>query len=434
MASAGSHRRVLIIVQNLPVPFDRRVWLEATSLTAAGYAVSVICPKAKGYTASFERLEGVDIYRYELPIAAQGAVGFVMEFAWCFLRAFMKSVRVAITGRGFDVIHACNPPETYWPLARFWRLFGKRFLFDHHDLSPEMYTAKFGRDSGPMYKGLLFLERMTFRSADLVITTNESHKRIAQERGDLAPDDVFVVRSGPDFGRFTAHEPDPTWKNGKRFLLVYLGEMCKQDGVDHLVRALRVLREDLGRDDLHAVFVGGGPEQPMIKAYADEQGVADVCTFTGRVSDDDLCRILSSADVAVDPDPKTAWSDKSTMNKIMEYMFFGLPIVCYDLTEHRVSAQAAAIYVDANSERALAEGIGALLDDSGRRARMSRCGAERVRENLAWQYSVPPLLAAYEAIFARVPRSVTSRRSFRHKRVRSSGTGAAADAGAGSQR
>ena len=434
MVSAGKPRRVLVIVQNLPVPFDRRVWLEATSLTAAGYAVSVICPKAKGYTASFETLEGVDIYRYGLPIAAQGAVGFVMEFAWCFLRAFMKSVRVAAAGRGFDVIHACNPPETYWLLAWLWRLSGKRFLFDHHDLSPEMYEAKFGRNSGPMYKGLLFLERMTFRSADLMITTNESHKRIAQERGGLAPEHVFVVRSGPDLGRFEVHEPDPTWKKGKRFLLVYLGEMCKQDGVDHLVRAIRVLREDLRRDDLHAVFVGGGPEQPMIRAYADAQGVADVCTFTGRVSDDDLCRILSSADLAVDPDPKTAWSDKSTMNKIMEYMFFGLPIVCYDLAEHRVSAQEAAVYVDANSERALAEGISALLDDPVRRARMSRCGAARVRQKLVWQHSVPPLLAAYDAIFARLPQRVTSRRSVRGTRARSSGAGAAADAAAGSNR
>jgi glycosyltransferase involved in cell wall biosynthesis len=285
-----------------------------------------------------------------------------------------------------------------------------------------------------MYKGLLFLERMTFRSADVVITTNESHKRIAQERGGLAPDDVFVVRSGPDLGRFEVHAPDPTWKKGKRFLLVYLGEMCKQDGVDHLVRAIRLLREEVGRDDVHAVFVGGGPEQPMIRAYADAQSVADVCTFTGRVSDDGLCRILSSADVAVDPDPKTAWSDKSTMNKIMEYMFFGLPIVCYDLTEHKVSAQDAALYVEANSERALAEGIGALLDDPERRARMSRYGAARVREKLVWQHSVPPLLAAYDAIFARLPQRVTSRRSRRGNRARSSDAGAPADATAGSNR
>jgi glycosyltransferase involved in cell wall biosynthesis len=400
MASAGNRRRVVIIVQNLPVPFDRRVWLEATSLTEAGYAVSVVCPKAKGYTASFESLEGVDIYRYGLPIDARGAVGFIVEFAWCFLRSFMKSVRIAVAGRGFDVIHACNPPETFWLLGRFWRLFGKRFLFDHHDLSPEMYAAKFGRASGPMYQGLLFFERMTFKAAHVVITTNDSHKRIAQDRGGVAPQKVYVVRSGPDVGRFKVYDPDATWKKGKPFLLVYLGEMCKQDGVDHLVRAIRILREDLKRGDVHAIFVGGGPEQPLIRAYAAEQGVGDVCTFTGRVSDEDLCRILSSADIAVDPDPKTDWSNKSTMNKIMEYMFFGLPIVCYDLTEHKVSAQDAALYVESNSERALANGVHDLLNDPGRRERMAQYGARRVRDQLVWQHSVPYLLAAYDAIFA----------------------------------
>jgi glycosyltransferase involved in cell wall biosynthesis len=401
MASAGNGRRVLIIVQNLPVPFDRRVWLEATSLTAAGYAVSVICPKAKGYNEAFEKLEGVDIYRYGLPIDAKGALGFVMEFAWCFLRTFMKSVRVAFAGRGFDVIHACNPPETFWLLGWFWRLFGKRFLFDHHDLSPEMYAAKFQRETGAMYRGLLFLERMTFRTADVVITTNESHKKIAQQRGGLAADDVYIVRSGPDLDRFKVYEPDPSWKRGKAQLLVYLGEMCKQDGVDHLVRAVAALRDDLGHDDFHAVFVGGGPEQPLIKAYADEVGVGDLCTFTGRVSDEDLCRILSSADVAVDPDPKNDWSDKSTMNKIMEYMFFGLPIVAYALTEHRVSAQDAAVYAEPNSEQALAKEISALLRAPDRRRQMSEYGAKRVREKLVWQHSIPPLLAAYDAIFQR---------------------------------
>ncbi len=401
MASAGNGRRVLIIVQNLPVPFDRRVWLEATSLTEAGYSVSVVCPKAKGFNTSFETLEGVDIYRYDLPIDAQGALGFVMEFAWCFIRSFMKSVRIAVTGRGFDIIHACNPPETFWLLGWFWRIFGKRFLFDHHDLSPEMYAAKFEREDGLMYRGLLFLERMTFRTADVVITTNESHKKIAQDRGGMAADDVYVVRSGPDVSRFKVYDPDPSWKNGKPFAIVYLGEMCKQDGVDHLVRAVRILRDDLGRNDVHAVFVGGGPEQPLLKEYADEQGVGDICTFTGRVSDEDLCRILSSADVAVDPDPKTDWSDKSTMNKIMEYMFFGLPIVSYDLAEHRVSAQDAAIYAESNSEAALAEEVAKLLDDPETRKKMSDYGSHRVRESLVWQHSVPPLLTAYDAIFAR---------------------------------
>jgi glycosyltransferase involved in cell wall biosynthesis len=399
MASAGRPRRVLIVVQNLPVPFDRRVWLEATTLARAGYRVSVICPKAKGFTRSFEVLEGVHIHRYRLPVDAKGPLGFVAEFLWCFVRTAMKSFRVALAGRGFDVLHVCNPPETYWPLARFWQRLGKRFLFDHHDLSPEMYQAKFGTSGGPALAGLRYLERKTFQAADLVVTTNQSHRRVAVERGGKAPADVYVVRSGPDLERLSVHPPDPSWRKGRRHLLVYLGEICKQDGVDHLVRALRLVRDELGRDDVHCVLVGGGPHQPAIRAYASELGVAELCTFTGRVSDDELCRILSSADLGVDPDPKNDWSDRSTMNKIMEYMFFGLPIVAYDLTEHRVSAGPAALYAEPNREQALARGIVELLDDPARRRAMGQAGRERVRSVLAWEHSAPVLLAAYDRLW-----------------------------------
>jgi glycosyltransferase involved in cell wall biosynthesis len=399
MASAG-RRRVLIIVQNLPVPFDRRVWLEATSLQRAGYVVSVICPKAKGYTASREQIEDVHIRRYALPFDAKGSLGFALEFTWCFVCTLIESIRIATRGPGFDVIHACNPPETYWLLALLWRPFGKRFLFDHHDLSPEMYSAKFGKSVGVLFAGLLLLERMTFRTADVVITTNESHKEIAVQRGRMRAEDVFVVRSGPDLKRLAVHPPDAAWRNGKEHLLVYLGEMCVQDGVDYLIRAVRTLRDEHGRDDFHCVLVGGGPHQQAIRAYAEEQGVASLCTFTGRVSDDALCRILSSADVAVDPDPKTPWSDKSTMNKIMEYMFFGLPIVAFDLAETRASAADAAVYAMANDHRELARCVASLLDDRARRQAMSSSGQRRVRDALAWEYSEPPLLAAYEQVFA----------------------------------
>jgi glycosyltransferase involved in cell wall biosynthesis len=399
MASAGRPRRVLIVVQNLPVPFDRRVWLEATTLARAGYQVSVISPKAKGFTRSFEVLEDVHIYRYGLPVDAKGALGFVAEFGWCFARTAMKTVRVAVRGRGFDVLHVCNPPETYWPLARFWQRLGRRFLFDHHDLSPEMYQAKFRSPGRPALAALRYLERKTFQAADLVVTTNESHKRIAIERGGVDPGDVYVVRSGPDLERLSLYPPDPAWRNGKRHLLVYLGEICKQDGVDHLIRAVKLLRDELGRDDVHCVLVGGGPHQPSIKAYAEEIGVAELCTFTGRVSDEELCRILSSADVGVDPDPKNPWSDKSTMNKIMEYLFFGLPVVGYDLTENRVSAGPTALFATPNREADLARRIAELLDDPARRQEMGRAGQERVRSVLAWEHSAPVLLAAYDRLW-----------------------------------
>jgi glycosyltransferase involved in cell wall biosynthesis len=396
--TVGADRRVLIIVQNLPVPFDRRVWLEATTLVRAGYGVSVICPKAKGFIASRETLEAVDIYRYSLPFEANGALGFIAEFAWCLAWTFFLSIRVAVMGRGFDVLHVCNPPETYWTMGWFWRLFGKRFIFDHHDLSPEMFSVKFEGRRGFLFRALLFCERMTFKIADLVITTNDSHKAIAIGRGGKSPDDVYVVRSGPDLSRFKIYEKDPAWRGSNRHLIVYLGEICKQDGVDHLLRALKHMCE-AGRGDFHCVIVGGGPHQKQMVAYAAQIGVGDLCTFTGRVSDDDLCRILSSADVAVDPDPKNPWSDKSTMNKIVEYMYFGIPVVAYDLAEARVSAGEAAQYVEANDERCLAAAIAGLLDDSARRDKMANIGKARVRDALAWEYSVPPLLAAYDKVF-----------------------------------
>lgn len=395
-------RRVLIIVQNLPVPYDRRVWLESTTLAKAGYEVSVICPKAHGFTRSFEVLEDVHIYRYSLPVEGKGKLGLAFEFGWCFARTFLKSLKVAIAGRGFDVIHACNPPETYWMLAKLWRIFGKRFLFDHHDLSPELYEAKFHRADGIVYKTLVWLERMTFQTADAVISTNASYKRIGQQRGGVAPEDGFIVRSGPALERYKRYPAEEDWKQGKEHMLVYLGEIGKQDGVDHLMRALHHLRHDFGRDDVHMVLMGDGTFLPDVRQIADELGVSDMTTFTGRVTDDALlCRVLSSADIGVESSQKNAHSDYSTMNKVLEYMFFGLPIVCYDLTENRVSAGEAAVYAKADDELDLARRIDALLDDPETCKAMSEVGERRLHGELAWEYSVPHLLAAYDHVFAR---------------------------------
>lgn len=389
-------RRVLIVVQNMPVPLDRRVWLEATTLAGKGYTVSVISPKDKGFDVSRECLDDVEIYRYSLPVDAHGKLGFIAEFVWCFLATTYLSLSIALTGRGFDILHICNPPETYWPLAWFWRLFGKVFIFDHHDLSPEMAAAKFGRSDGALIAGLLLFEKLTFRAAQVVITTNESHKRIAVTRGGKLPEDVYVVRSGPNLSRFQIHERDLSYKNGKPYLVVYLGEICIQDGVDYMIRALKILRDELSRSDFHCILIGGGPHQSAIVVYAEQIGISDICTFTGRISDDDLCRVLSSADVAIDPDPKNPWSDQSTMNKIVEYMYFGLPIVAFDLLEARVSAERAALFVEPNVELELAKGVARLLDDPKLRKEMGEFGRNRIRNALAWEYSVPALLGAYD--------------------------------------
>jgi glycosyltransferase involved in cell wall biosynthesis len=393
------NRRVLIIVQDLPVPYDRRTWLEATTLAEAGYRVSVICPKAKGFEKSFEGLEGVHIYRYRLPFEARGLLGYVFEFSWCLLWAAILSVRIQFFGRGFDVIHACNPPETYWFLGSAWRLFGKKFLFDHHDLSPEMYEAKFRKRGGPLHHALLWLEKRSFATAHTVISTNESYKQIACNRGRVSRDRVFVVRSGPDTRRLKLRAPDLSLKRGRRFLCVYLGKMCEQDGVDYLIRAIKILCVDRHRDDILFAFLGGGPAQPPMVRYAQELGVYRHCFFAGYVSDEEICRHLSTADLAVDPDPRTEWSDKSTMNKMMEYMFFGCPIVAFDLKENRVSAGTSAVYVTPNSEAEMADTIVDLLGDGEKRLTMRDYGKARVRSALLWDKSIPNLLAAYKHLF-----------------------------------
>jgi len=392
----SKQRRVLLVVQNLPVPFDRRVWLESTSLAEAGYEVSVVCPKMKGYNESYERLENIDIYRYPMPLDPSTKIGFVGEIGLGFVRTFTKSIRVAIMGRGFDVIHACNPPETFWALGLFWKLFGKRFIFDHHDLSPELFVVKFDGDKGFFYRLLVLFEKASYRFANVAISTNESYKAVAIERGGMSPDRVFVVRSGPDVNRFSRHAPDESLKKGKRFLVVYLGEIGKQDGVDALVRVAKLLRDVHGRDDFHCLVIGGGEQQPATVAYASELGVSDLFTFTGDVRDDGrLCRLLSSADVGVDPVPKNGWSDRSTSNKIVEYMYFGLPVVGYDLKEARESARGAGAYAEPNSESSLAQTLSDLLDDEARRAEMAKFGQERLEGQLAWEHSVGPLLEAY---------------------------------------
>ena len=398
-------RRVLYVLQGLPVPFDRRAWLHATTLAKNGYGVSFICPKGRGYDASREEREGVDIYRYWRPVEGEGKLAFIAESLWCFWATFLLSLRVQLAGRGFDVLHVCNPPEIYWPMAWFWRAFGKVFIWDHRDLSPELAEAKFGQRDGAIMKILRLLEKMSFRAAQIVVATNESYRKIAIERGGKKPEDIFIVRSAPSLAKFKLYDPDPSFKQGKPRLILYLGEMGPQDGVDNLVRALRVLHDDFDRRDFHCVLIGGGTYQPAVAAYAKEIGIDHLCTFTGVVSDEMLCRILSSADVAIDPLPKNGWSDRSTMNKVLEYMFFALPIVVGELTEAKVSAADAALYVEPGSAPEMARGIASLLDDPDRRRRMGEFGQARLRNQLAFEYSVPNLLAAYDAAWAKVRRS-----------------------------
>jgi len=392
-------RRVLIIVENLPVPFDRRVWQEANTLREAGYEVSIICPVGKGFEKSREVINDIHIYRHPLPVEASGAVGYVLEYSMALFWEFVLSIRVLLA-RGFDVIHACNPPDTIFLIGRFFKLFGKKFIFDHHDINPELYEAKFNRRDF-FYRLLCLLERWTFRTADISIATNESYQKIAIERGGMSPGHVFVVRSGPDLRRLKIVPPVDALKKGRKYLVGYVGTMGKQEGIDYLLRAAHLIVNDMNRTDVHFGIVGGGPALEEMKTYATTLGLGDYVTFTGRVPDQEMLEMLNTADVCVNSDVGNVMNDKSTMNKIMEYMALGKPIVQFDLTEGRFSAQEASLYAEWNNELDLARKIVQLLDDPEARAKMGAFGRKRVESELEWKFEAPRLLRAYDAVFAR---------------------------------
>lgn len=391
-------RRILILVENLPSPFDRRVWQEATTLHDHGYKVSIICPTGKGYETEYEVIEGIHIHRYHLPFEAEGAKGYLVEYSLALFHTFRLAWKVQFS-RGFDVIHACNPPDLLFLIGGFFKLFmRKKFLFDHHDINPELYEAKFGRRDS-FYKLLVLFERWTFKIADVSIATNESYKRIAIERGGMDSTKVFVVRSGPKLDRLRILPPKVELKRGRKYLVGYVGVMGAQEGIDLLLQAASYLIKDLKRSDVHFGLVGGGTSLEEMKQMAIDLGIDNFVTFTGRVSDQELLEMLNTSDVCVNPDVANEMNDKSTMNKIMEYMALGKPIVQFDLTEGRISAQEASLYAKRNDPVDMAHKISKLLDDPDLRECMGKFGRNRVKNELEWQYEAPKLLAAYDVVF-----------------------------------
>jgi glycosyltransferase involved in cell wall biosynthesis len=396
MASAG--KRILFIVENLPSPFDRRVWQEATTLHQNGYQVTIICPTGKGYEEKYECLDGIHIYRHPLPPEAEGALGYALEYSVALYWEFYLSFKVLFS-HGFDAIHACNPPDLIFLVGGFFKFFfHKKFLFDHHDINPELYEAKFGRRDF-FYRLMLLCERLTFKTADISIATNESYKQIAIDRGGMHPDKVTVVRSGPKLSRLKIIEPVLALKKGRKYLVGYVGVMGKQEGIDYLLRALQYIVEHKNRTDVHFGLVGGGTELASLQAYAKELGVENYVTFTGRVSDQQMLEMLNTADVCVNPDVANEMNDKSTMNKIMEYMALAKPIVQFDLSEGRFSAQEASLYARRNDTKDLAEKILLLLDDQVKRKAMGDFGRNRIITELEWKYEEPKLLEAYRLLF-----------------------------------
>src|SRR2546427_1881739 len=401
-------KRVLMLVENLPSPFDRRVWQEACALRDASYVVSIICPTGKGCEKKFEVVDGIAIWRYDLPVEGKGALGYAIEYSAALFWTFLLSWRVLLV-RGFDIVHACNPPDLFFLIGGFFKLFGKKFVFDHHDISPELYDAKFGRRDF-FHRLMLKLEYWTFRTADVSIATNESYRRIAIGRGRMPAERVFVVRSGPSLGRLKILPRDERFKRGRRYLVGYVGVMGKQEGINYLLRAARHVVIELGRSDVHFGLVGGGTSLEEMKALAAELGIADFVTFTGRVPDGELLAMLNTADICVNPDVASDMNDKSTMNKIMEYMALGKPIVQFDLAEGRYSARRASLYARKNDSLDLAAQIVELLHDPGRRAEMGKYGRRRVENDLAWNHEAPKLLAAYEALWSGAALSPAERR------------------------
>lgn len=387
---------VCIIIENLPAPMDRRVWQESRALRDAGYQVSVICPKRGEFTKSYEELEGIEIYRYPLP-EARGPIGYLFEYAWALAAQFTLALKV-YGRRRFKIIQACNPPDTIFLVALFFKLFGVRFIFDHHDLNPELFEAKFGKKSGLLYRLVCLAERMTYHTADISIATNESYKTIAIQRGGMKPERVFVVRSAPDPAVLFPRPPDLSLKRGKKFLIAYLGVMGAQEGLDLLLEALVIVIQKRPPGEVGCTLMGGGPERTEIMERARKLGLDSVVHFPGRVTDAEMAAVLSTADVCVAPDPKNPMNDQSTMNKVMEYMAFARPVVLFDLTEGRRSAGESALYARPNDPADFAAQILALLESDVLRERLGRAGRERIETALNWAKEKEEYLRAYRAV------------------------------------
>ena len=395
-------RRGLVIVEDLPVPFDRRVWTETKTLRDAGWRMTVISPKGEGATRWHERIDGIEVFRYPLPTTAAGFVNHLAEYAVA-IPATLILALLAWRGRRFDVVHACNPPDFFFPIGWLFQRLGSAFVFDQHDLSPEVYVAQGGRRGGLVHRVLLWCERRTYRTADVVIATNETYRRFALERGGVAPERVFVVRSSPDPSRIHRVEPDPSLREGRQHLVAYLGTMGQQDGVDLFVEAARhVAAARPGQ--VRFVAMGGGPMLEELREQVQREGLADNVTFTGRVPDEFVRRVLSTADVAISPDPANDFNEYCTMNKTLEYMAVGVPVVAFELEETRVSAGDAAVYATPNDPAGLATLTMELLDDPDRRAAMGEIGRARVAGDLSWSNSARNLLAAYGAATDRAGR------------------------------
>lgn len=383
----------VIIVENLPVPFDRRVWQEANALKEAGWDVSVICPKNEQHPKSFEEINGIAIHRHALPVEASGKLGFLIEYACALFHETRLLLKIALT-RGFDVVQGCNPPDLIFLVAAPYKLFGKKYVFDHHDLCPELYAAKYERH-GFFHRLLLLAEKCTFKFADRVISANDTYRDIAIARGGKDPQDVTTVYSVPDRQKLRRVAPDAELRAGARVVLGYIGIIADQDGVDHLVRMMHHILHDGGRQGVRAVIVGDGPALASVKELAGSLGVAEHVVFTGYLRGEALLAALSTFDIGVIPDPVNEYNDKISMNKVFEYSALGIPSVSYDLSETRRLLGAAGTFAKDATPRGLAEAALPLIDDEAQRRSAGLKAGKLAEEKFNWTSEAEKYVAAY---------------------------------------
>lgn len=387
-------QRVLMLVENMSVPADPRVWHEAQTLHENGFAVTIISPKGTTRDReSYVRIDDISIYRYDLPITS-GIYGYMKEYSIALLMTFWLSLKVWLFS-GIDILHAANPPDLFFLIGLFYRIFGVRYVYDQHDLAPEVFSVKFQGRMKPLYRLHVFFERCSYRTANVVITTNETQRKVAIKRGRCSPDKVFVVRNGPDLERFCPLSTEAEKMQRERYLLAYVGVMGTQDGVEYALDALDLLIHQRGRQDIALILIGDGERLPALQSLAHRLDITEHVTFTGWVTMQEMLHYLASADIGLSPDPSNELNDCSTMIKTMEYMAMRMPVVAFDLPETRYSAQDSALYAPPNNVEAFADQIEKLLADEALRHQLGETGRRRVEEVLCWEQNKKKLLQAY---------------------------------------
>lgn len=389
--------RVLMLLENGAYSDDGRVRCEATSLAAAGYRVTVIGPAGRG-EGWFEQFGPITAYQFPTPPMANSFLGYLVEYGYAVTMIAVLTAWVALR-RGFDVVHAHNPPDFLVLIGGFWRLFGKKFIFDQHDISPDMYMSRFSEPGNRIiHRLLLFFERLSCRWANHTIATNDSYKRLQVERCGIPAKRVTVVRNGPEAWHLQEFEPELSIRGEAPNVIGYVGVMGHQDGIDYLLRALSILRHDFGRSDWRCVIMGSGHAMDELQCLAKELGIADVVTFTGWIDYEKVPRHIAATDICVVPDPSNDYNDRSTIVKLMEYMAQAKPVVAFDLPEHRVTAGDTALYAKPNDEREFARHLLRLMEDRELRQQLGAAGRQRLLENFTWNHQESRLLEAYRSL------------------------------------